>query len=324
MNSAPPVFDVDAIARVVEDMPPLDFDPAMDQAADRSAALATYLHHYAIDFRLQIPGIRHYWGSYRTAGYRIACHYWLPPTPRGTVFVVHGYFDHCGLYGHLFLALLKQGYAVVAFDLPGHGLSDGERATIASFDRYVAVFAAILDQCRSHLPRPWRTVGQSMGGAIVLQYLMDEQRDPHMFERVALLAPLIQPHHWRINRLIYEVVHRFTRQIARKFVVNSGDRVFLAFLANSDPLQNRHLPVQWVGAMKEWGERFRRLPTSDLPVNIIQGDADTTVDWRYNLKALATKFPAARIELIPGARHHLVNETPALRDQVFAHLFSPA
>lgn len=322
MSSTVPVFDLDAIALVLQQMPALQFDPVADRTTDSSAALNTYLHHYAIDFQALLPDVRHYCGRFATQGFRIACHYWLPPSPRGTVFVVHGYFDHCGLYGHLFLDLLQRQYAVVAFDLPGHGLSDGERATIASFDRYVAVFAAILDQCRAHMPRPWHTVGQSTGGAIVVQYLLNGEHGT--FVHIALLAPLIRPHHWGINRLIYLAVRRFTHQVARKFVVNSGDRVFLAFLANSDPLQNRYLPVQWVGAMKEWGERFRRLPASDLPVNIIQGDADTTVDWRYNLKALAAKFPAARIRLIPGAMHHLVNETPALRDQVFEHLFSPA
>jgi lysophospholipase len=313
-------FDAQTLAQLRRDLPPLSFHPGQDTSVFQAPAVDVYLRHYGIDFSRQIERIEHYCGAYGTSGFLIASHYWLPPTPRGTVFVIHGYFDHVGLYGHLILDLLRKGYAVVAFDLPGHGLSDGERVTIASFDRYVDVFDSILGRCRDQLPTPWHAVGQSTGGAVLLKYVLEEKYDHRVFTRMALLAPLIHPRHWWANLLTYRLIHRFVRQIQRKFVANSADTGFLNFLQQRDPLQERHLPLEWVGAMKQWTERFRELPPTDYPLRIVQGDCDTTLDWRYNLRVLRRKLPCAEVIVITGAGHHLVNEVASLRADIFGKL----
>ncbi len=320
MASAPIPFDAQILARLRHELPPLNFHPGEDTPASRSAAVDAYLRHYHIDFSRQLEHVNHYFGAYGASGFLIASHYWLPGNCRGTVFVVHGYFDHVGLYGHLIYYLLRKGYAVVAFDLPGHGLSDGERVTIASFDRYVTVLDSILSQCSAHLPKPWHGVGQSTGGAILLNYVLEEKYDNSVFARMALLAPLVHPRHWYANLLIYRLAHRVVRQIRRKFVANTSDVDFMAFLEQRDPLQDRHLPLEWVGAMKQWIERFRELPSTNQPLRIIQGDRDATLDWRHNLRVLGRKLPGAQIIMIAGAGHHLVNEVPALRREVFGNL----
>jgi alpha-beta hydrolase superfamily lysophospholipase len=298
-------------------LPPLVFDPA--EAVDSAAvpAAASYLGHYGLELAAMPQGVRHAMGALAAGGYQIAAHCWFHPASGGTAFVVHGYFDHVGLYGHLIRHLLGRGLNVVAFDLPGHGLSDGERVTIASFDHYVEVFEALLDAADG-LPRPWHGVGQSTGGAIVLHHLL--RAAEHPFAGVALLAPLVHPRRWGINRLIYLAARRWRRQIPREFVANSGDPAFLEFVAHRDPLQARHLPLEWIGAMKRWTEELHELPPSNRAASVIQGDADTTLDWRYNLRLLRKKLPNGRFHLLPGARHHLVNETAPIREQVFAAL----
>ena len=70
--------------------------------------------------------------------------------------------------------------------------------------------------------------------------------------------------------------------------------------------------------MYDYADRFAAADNHPARLTIIQGTADGTVDWRYNLPAIRAKFPAAREVLIPGARHHLVNESVAFREQVFA------
>lgn len=308
---------VDACATLRENLPPLAFDPA--DASDSAAlpGLAIYLGHYGLELAGMPLGVRHVMGALAAGGYRIAAHCWLHPAPGGTAFVVHGYFDHVGLYGHLIRHLLGRGLNVVAFDLPGHGLSDGERVTIASFDHYVEVFEALL-AAADGLPGPWYGVGQSTGGAIVLHHLL--RAAEHPFAGVALLAPLVHPRRWLFNRLIYLASHRWRSQIARKFVANSGDPAFVEFIARHDPLQARHIPLEWIGAMKRWAEELHELPPSSRAVSVIQGDADTTLDWRYNLRLLRRKLPNGRFHLLPGARHHLVNETAPLRVRAFAAL----
>ena len=188
---------------------PLHFDPARDGRARECPGFGDYLDFYDMDLGRELPATFHALGRVDAAGYRIACHYWLPAAEaQGTVLVLHGYFDHVGLFGHLIRYLLARSYAVVAFDLPGHGLSNGERASIASFDHYVAVFEAIAGHLKaSPLPAPLSAIGQSTGGAILLKRILEQGgRDLH---RVTLLAPLVAPALWWLNRLLYALVHRF-------------------------------------------------------------------------------------------------------------------
>ena len=52
----------------------------------------------------------------------------------------------------------------------------------------------------------------------------------------------------------------------------------------------------------------------------MQGEQDATVEWQHNLDVLEDKFNQPRRLLLPDARHHLVNEREALRQQYFEFL----
>ena len=80
--------------------------------------------------------------------------------------------------------------------------------------------------------------------------------------------------------------------------------------------QRRRLSIAWFNALVEWNERIKSLPPNPRPIAIIQGNADSVVDWEYNLKFLVGKFPDARVDIIDVGRHQLLNEGPALRAEV--------
>ena len=84
-----------------------------------------YFEHYGLDF----PGVSHTFGRLESRGRRLAGHVFLPDEPRGTVVVLHGYLDHVGVHSRLIRFLLGTGHAVAAYDMPGHGLSSGRRAS---------------------------------------------------------------------------------------------------------------------------------------------------------------------------------------------------
>ncbi len=312
------MLNLRTINRIRRNLPQLVFDHRLDRG-ERSDEERDYLAHYGLDSLPGIHGAIHRMGCFSSHGFQVACHYWLPVEPRGTVFVLHGYFDHAGLYGNLFRYLLEKNYAVVAFDLPGHGLSSGERISIDSFNRYVRIFADLLDRSSQRLPQPWIGAGQSTGGAILLNYLLDsslhQQQD--MLERAVLLAPLVRPVQWWARKMIYFANRAFRRGLKRRFYPSSRNETFNDFVRLYDPLQDMRIPIPWMGAMKQWGESFKERPQRDFPLTVVQGDNDRTVDWRYNLRAIREKFPQAKIELIRGGRHQLVNEIPILREKIF-------
>lgn len=313
-------------------LPDLEFDPHRDQPISQTRLEQTYLRLYGIDFG---ETCFHRWGRVfippadtdsDNHGWTIACHYWLPDNSqmvpeKGMVMVVHGYFDHVGLYGHLIRYLLAKGYGVIAFDLPGHGLSSGERASIDTFDHYVTVFETLLQRVCQRFSVPISAIGQSTGGAIVLKYLGDAAKSGDcQLNKATLLAPLVEPAMWSLNRMVYALTHKYLKGVARKFIANSGDEDFLDFLEKHDPLQARRIPIAWLGAMKYWVAECRAMTPNPYPLTILQGDKDTTLAWRFNLKLLAKKFPNSQQIIIAGARHHLANESPLLRERIFSQM----
>jgi len=228
--------------------------------------------------------------------------------------VLHGYYDHAGMLARLIGFLVDGGYAVAAFDLPGHGLSTGARATIGDFAEYVDALGVFAAGCRRHLPGPYHFVGHSTGAAVALDHLLSAGEPA--FDKVVLLAPLVRSYGWKLSRVGGAIARPFTDEVPRVFRKNSGDEEFLALVAG-DPLQYRCVPLAWAAALERWNERIEGLAPSDAEVLVIQGTDDTTVDWEHNLDIVRRLLPRATLEVLDGARHHLANESAAIRERVF-------
>lgn len=302
---------------------PSPFHPDLLRTSLDALAARQPLSAQALDYQrfygLDLPA--HSWlGGFSVAGFDLVGQVWLPQEPVATLFLLHGYYDHMGLYRHVIAWALQQGFAVIGCDLPGHGLSSGERASIADFAIYQQVLDALFEQARRlDLPRPWHLCGQSTGGAIVVDHLLHCGEQSPADGQVILLAPLVRPRAWHWSKLSYRVLRHFVDGIERRFSANTNDPAFLAFL-EADPLQPRRLPTAWVGALMAWIKRIEAAPHSMRRPLIVQGEADGTVDWPYNLKVLQEKFAEPRILLLPEARHHLANELPDIRQRYFAFI----
>jgi alpha-beta hydrolase superfamily lysophospholipase len=57
--------------------------------------------------------------------------------PKARILVIHGFAEHGGRYLELLEALADAGFDALAFDLRGHGRSDGLRADLRRFEDYL-------------------------------------------------------------------------------------------------------------------------------------------------------------------------------------------
>lgn len=285
------------------------------------SALAGYCSFYRLEFTDRYPNVRHDFSVVDSGVHRLAVQTFTLPGSEETLLLVHGYFDHVGLYGHLVEYGLSRGLSVMAFDLPGHGLSSGEAAVIDDFADYSQAVIDCMAAYRQLLPQRWYCIAQSTGGSAVMQLLLNP--GSCCFKAVVLLAPLVRPLGWWWVRVLHGLIHRWRDYVPRRFAQNSQDGLFLEFL-RADPLQARQVSTRWVGALKRWLNEFLVQPSQSgsavCPILVVQGTGDQTVDWQFNLPQVQRVFPGSRQTIIEEARHHLANESVEIRAQVVTEI----
>ncbi len=286
------------------------------------------------------PGGRAAW--LRAAdGVRLRAALW-PEGGRGTVLVFPGRTEFIEKYGRTAAALARLDLASAAVDWRGQGLAGrlaedpslGHVAAFADYAQDVAAFAAWLEA--EGAPRPWFLLAHSMGGAIGLRAL-------HAGLHVAAAAftgPM-----WGIRvplplRPLAGFLARASGPLgfARRYAPGSGPQNYVfqnGFPGNeltSDResfdwmmAQMRAHPEMTIGgpsfgwfdaALREIAA-LRRLPPPPCPVLVWLGAEERIVDAAA-VRRLAARWPAGRIETLPGARHEVLMEDPATRARVIA------
>ncbi len=282
--------------------------PPYGEGAHPSAELRAFCSFYGIDFVGKLPGVTHLAGHVQSGPHRIAVQHWRQPDAVANLLIVHGYYDHTGLFGKLAEWGLVQGCNVLCFDLPGHGLSTGEPAVIDDFGEYSQAIHAVLSQV--WLPElPLWVMAQSTGCAALIDFA---RRYDWPFKACVLLAPLVRPAGWLGVRVAHSALRHFTDSIPRKFANNTSDSAFLEFVEH-EPLQCHRVPLSWVAALRRWLAGLERRDLGVGPALVVQGRRDNTVDWRHNVPFVQDLFPGSQLVYINDAGHQLANESVGLR-----------
>jgi alpha-beta hydrolase superfamily lysophospholipase len=292
------------LAPLKASLPPLSFSSPPPTYAK---PVLDYFAYYGLGH----AACTHYFGTFRSGGYLLAGHVYKQDSCLGTVFLIHGFYDHTGILKNLISLCLDEKFCVAVFDLPGHGLSTGEPAAIDSFEEYGNALGDFIAVCGANVPLPFVAIGHSTGCAALLTQLFfaGETRFAHIF----LLAPLVRSEYWALSKAGYSIAP-FATTMPRWMRNESHDAVFLAWF-DRDPLQVKHFPVRWAKALFAWEARIDTVTPRRFPVSIIQGTADNTVDWRYNVPFLERKIPGCEVRFIPDARHQLLNEADPWRTE---------
>jgi len=93
--------------------------------------------------------------------------------PKAAILLVHGLGEHAGRYSGWAARFNEEDIAVRAFDLPGHGNSEGTRGVIPSLEKVYDTIDVITRDLSSELPGiPLFIYGHSLGGGLALNYLV--------------------------------------------------------------------------------------------------------------------------------------------------------
>lgn len=294
-----------------EDLQPLELGAPYHP----TEAIQTYFDFYD----LNLPGTEHYFGTIESENETLVVHVYIPENPRGSLFLLHGYFDHTGTLSHLIHEGVDQGYAIAVWDLPGHGLSSGFRTDTGEFELCSKQLNDIVTRAEPVLPRPFHLIAHSTGCSIALADMYDT--DDTTFEKIVFLAPLIRHTHWGWAKFGYTISKPFIKSVRRRDKKNSSDEAYLAFV-KQDPLHSNILSYEYLSDLYRWEKTTKDYPEWPGSLCIIQGTDDDIVDWDYNLEFLKTKIDQLEVNMLPDAKHQLLNEKKSMRKQVLELIFS--
>lgn len=295
-------FDVATVKQVLPEL-------RLDQPPVVPAVLDVYRRYYQLIF----AGTTHHTGYFTVNGMRIAAHVIRPINPAGLVFVLHGYLDHVGYMGNLIRYLLECNYAVAAFDMPGHGLSEGSRSSIKDFTYYGLCFETFIALCREYISLTTHAIGFSTGASIMMEYL---RRHSDLFVHKVFINPLVRSYAWYFSKIFYYIGKLFIKRLARVYRHDSHNKRFLAFRQYYDPLNPGSTCREWVKALFKWNASLRDFRLAGK-VYIIQGSRDFTVQKDFNLPFLKKRIAETDITIIKHAGHQMLNESGPYLDRVF-------
>lgn len=270
---------------------------------------------------------------------------WEPEhRPRGVVQIVHGMAEHGARYARFAEALNARGFAVYAQDLPGHGRTAGSVEALGHFGEFaewqtmlsaVNGVRALIEQEQPGIPL--YLFGHSMGSFLLQHHLVEHGEGlagAILSATSGSLGPMrvIGERLMRIEAALFGAGHRSA--LAEQLSFKDFNRRFRPNRTPCDWLSRDPAEVDayvadtycgfrcsaalWAGLLAAGKhlrapERLVRIPKK-LPVLLIAGSADPVCQNGAGSHLLANAYRDAGLEMVeievyPGARHELLNET---------------
>lgn len=232
--------------------------------------------------------------------------------PVARVLVIHGFAEHSGRYLELLDALADAGFDALAFDLRGHGRSEGRRAHLLRFEDYLDDTRAAVAALTTGSDGTALVFGHSMGGLIATHFAASE---PERCRALALSSPMFA-RALAVNPLKVLAAHVLGRLLP-VFSMPSGitgahlthDPAEIA-RHDADPLILHNARAGWFlameAAMAAAPDAVARLT---MPLYLMHGEADPLTAFDAS-RALFPSAPGTdkTFVALPGMRHETLHE----------------
>ena len=254
-------------------------------------------------------------GSMTSTG-RIALRYraWEVANARSALVIVHGLGEHGGRYEQFAMSLARFGFSTYAFDLRGHGSSEGRRGHVRSFGIYLQDLDRFRREVQGFMPAgvPLFLLGHSMGGLIALRY-QEEYRTSFAGAIISApwLATALPIPRWKVTAAA--AIARLLPALPMK---NGLDPEHLSHdpmvveAYRADPLVHGIItPRLFLQASAAMGLVLQRADRLDSPLLFLIPAGDRIVDAQLSLQ-FARQLPGqlTTIKLYPGMYHEVLNE----------------
>ena len=260
---------------------------------------------------------------------------------RGTLVMCPGRTEYVEKYSDAAREMQARGYASVAIDWRGQGLSprpehDKNIGHVNNFNYFQRDVDALLELCAAlNLPRPWHILGHSMGGLIGLRTLMRTDT----FEKAVFSAPMwglkLAPHRravgWGVSAMASLIGLGQRAAPGSGKIADPIDAPFDDNLLTTDPemfaWMKRQLAAHpelalggpslaWIWAAFREMHTTAREAAPKVPCLTFLG-TDEGIVSDDSIHVRMGSWPNSQLEMIEGARHEVLMETPETRNRVF-------
>lgn len=238
---------------------------------------------------------------------------WTPDRVRGVFLITHGLGEHSESYHQLADDLAGQGWQVYAWDLRGHGKSDGKRGYVRHIDDFVKDLELVHRMVRDrHADQNLIIFGHSLGGLVSLRFV--ETRAPH-HAALALSSPALGlsvavP---KFKEALAQVAQRWLPTLTMSNEIRhedlSRDPAMLKYYANDNLRHDRISPGLFLSMTEGFPAALNDAPKVTGPVLMQLGGADRVVDAPAAQRVFE-KFPNSKnkIFVYPDNMHEVFND----------------
>lgn len=232
---------------------------------------------------------------------------------KNTLLLVHGFGEYSERYRSLFERLNQEDISTFAYDLRGHGRSEGIRSYISRFEDYIADLTVILSVVKEITGlEKVSLLGHSMGGLIASLYTSRFQSNIRTlvlsspFFGLSMEIPLIKKIAGRITSSLLPSFSMPTN-IKGEFCTHDEN---IARSYDTDPMINKYATARWFTEVMRTQKDIEDIAKNiDIPVALLAAGDDRLVSLEAEKRFFKNLSSTDKyLKVFDGFYHEIFNE----------------
>ena len=244
---------------------------------------------------------------------KLHAQYWKPQTVKSVIVLIYGMGEHKLRFENSVIKhLVNSGCAVVAFDLYGHGSSEGKRGHCPNYNALFDAVEKVIEKSKVIFPdKRILLYGHSLGANIAINYTLKRK---HNLKGVIASSPFLrlafQPPKWKVQlgKIMLNIYPSITLPSEIDASAISRDLNEVKRYAE-DPLIHGKISPMYLFPIVDAGEwAIKNANKLKTPMLVLHGTDDKLIDHKGSIE-FCDNSKYTQLELFEKGYHELHHDT---------------